>query len=53
MISLEKFQISNFWGSKNITLDFHSKFVILTGHNGSGKSTILEILHDSFSLMHD
>jgi len=53
MISIEKFKISNFWGSKNITLDFKNKFIILTGHNGSGKSTILELLHDSFSLIHN
>lgn len=53
MIRVERFQISNFWGSKNITLDFKSKFIILTGHNGSGKSTILELLHDSFSLIHN
>ncbi|HCJ5746112.1 TPA: AAA family ATPase [Escherichia coli] len=53
MMRLERFQISNFWGAKNLTLDLHSKFVILTGYNGSGKSTILELLHDSFSLAHD
>lgn len=53
MTRLERFQISKFWGSKDLTLDFRSNFVILTGHNGSGKSTILELLHDSFSLAHD
>lgn len=53
MTRLERFQISKFWGSKDLTLDFRSNFVILTGHNGSGKSTILELLHDSFSLAHN
>jgi len=53
MIRVERFQISNLWGSKNITLNFHKNFAILTGHNGSGKSTILEFLHDSFCLIHD
>ncbi|ANC38875.1 hypothetical protein A6V27_00010 [Hafnia alvei] len=53
MVNLDRFRITNFWGSRNITLDFNSKFVILTGHNGCGKSTILELLHDSFSLIHD
>lgn len=53
MIKLESLKISNLWADKKVNLTFKSNFVILTGHNGSGKSTILEYLHDSFSLIHD
>jgi len=53
MIKLDNFKIAKIWSEKNVNLNFSRNFVILTGHNGAGKSTILECLHDAFSLIHD
>ncbi|BEM16268.1 AAA family ATPase [Serratia marcescens] len=53
MIKLKEFNISHFWSEKNVKIKFNKKFSIITGHNGSGKSTVLEFLHDTFSLIHD
>lgn len=53
VIKLKEFNIANFWGEKSISINFKKNFTIITGHNGSGKSTVLELLHDTFSLTHN
>lgn len=53
MIKLREFNITHFWSERSVKLSFNKRFTIITGHNGSGKSTALEMLHDTFSLTHD
>ncbi|CAI0953875.1 ATP-binding protein [Serratia fonticola] len=53
MKRLKRFNIAKFWSDRSVSIDLEKNFTILTGHNGSGKTTALELLHDSFSLIHD
>ena len=45
----ERLQISGWRQFRNVEIDFHDRLTILTGSNGSGKSTILKILKCHFS----
>ncbi|HDY8020430.1 TPA: AAA family ATPase [Vibrio vulnificus] len=46
---LENFKIFNLWNREEISIDLHSQVTFLSGYNGSGKSTILNILFDTLS----
>ncbi|HDY92426.1 MAG TPA: hypothetical protein ENH67_07465 [Pseudoalteromonas sp.] len=49
MNKLEKLEILNLWDSENVTLEFNDNVTFLTGINGSGKSTVLNIIFDSLT----
>ena len=42
---VESFEITNLWGYRDIDLTFNRDVNIMIGPNGSGKTTILNILH--------
>ncbi len=42
---IESFKIDKLWGYRNIDLTFNNNVNILIGPNGSGKTTILNLLH--------
>ena len=42
---IESFEIRNLWGYRDIHVQFHRDVNILIGPNGSGKTTILNLLH--------
>ena len=42
---IESFKIEKLWGYRNIDLTFHKDINVLIGPNGSGKTTILNLLH--------
>lgn len=42
---IEKLVINGLWNNKNVDLEFKNNTMILVGENGSGKTTILRILH--------
>ncbi len=46
---IESFKISKLWGYLDIDLNFNSDVNILIGPNGSGKTTILNLLHSILS----
>lgn len=46
---LEKIHIYNLWGKKEIRIDFFDRVTFLTGYNGSGKSSILNIIFDTLN----
>ncbi|WP_180937263.1 AAA family ATPase [Vibrio fluvialis] len=53
-IELEKLhvkhiEILNLWGKEKISIPFKERITFLTGINGTGKSSILNILFDSFT----
>ena len=41
---LEKVMIFDFWGTKNITIDFNPGINFLIGVNGSGKTTVINMI---------
>ncbi|WDF91723.1 AAA family ATPase [Aeromonas hydrophila] len=47
---LNKVTIKNLWDKKPTEINFDKKVTILTGVNGSGKSSILNIIYDSLSI---
>ena len=47
---IESFKITKLWGYRDIDLAFNSDVNILIGPNGSGKTTILNLLHSILSL---
>jgi predicted ATPase len=49
MRKLEQLEILNLWDNESVTLDFFDKVTLLTGINGSGKSTILNIIYDALT----
>ncbi|CAK2038929.1 putative SMC protein [Vibrio crassostreae] len=42
-------EILNLWGKEKITIPFYEDVTLLTGSNGSGKSSLLNILFDSLN----
>ncbi|MGU5845740.1 AAA family ATPase [Aeromonas hydrophila] len=44
---LNKITINNLWGDKPIEINFEKNVTILTGINGSGKSSILNVIYDT------
>ena len=42
---IESFKVTKLWGYRDIDLTFHKDVNILIGPNGSGKTTILNLLH--------
>lgn len=42
---IESFKIDKLWGYQDINLTFHKDVNVLIGPNGSGKTTILNLLH--------
>ena len=47
-MGLKKIQISDWKQFRNVEIEFHPKLTVLTGANGSGKTTILNILAQHF-----
>ena len=47
---IESFKIEKLWGYRDIDLTFNDDVNILIGPNGSGKTTILNLLHSILSL---
>ena len=47
---IESFTIEKLWGYRNIDLTFDSNMNVLIGPNGSGKTTVLTLLHSILSL---
>lgn len=42
---IEKLHLEGFWGQYTVDIPFHGKVNILTGNNGAGKTTIMDILY--------
>lgn len=54
MINIDEISLANIWKAKkefNIKLD--RNFTVLTGYNGCGKTTVLDLVHASLSFLHD
>ncbi|UTV26400.1 AAA family ATPase [Photobacterium atrarenae] len=47
---LTELEILNLWGKDKISLSFKNNVTFLTGINGTGKSTILNIIYDTLNL---
>lgn len=47
---LNEFKVLNLWGKNSIEIKFDDRVTILTGLNGSGKSSLLNIIYDSLKL---
>lgn len=41
---IKKISITNFWGSRNFSIDLHSNINFFIGVNGSGKTTLINII---------
>ncbi|MEZ8292141.1 AAA family ATPase [Vibrio sp. 10N.237.312.B06] len=46
---LREFKVMNLWSDSSVELSFAKNVTILTGINGSGKSSILNIIYDSLN----
>jgi predicted ATPase len=49
MSTLNKFSIVGLWGDKDLTLNFHEDVNFLIGRNGSGKTTVINLLAAALS----
>lgn len=49
MNKLKELEILNLWDNEQVVLEFFDDVTLLTGINGSGKSTILNIIFDSLT----
>ena len=50
---LKKIEILNLWGKAPLEIKFDNRVTFLTGINGSGKSSVLNIIYDSLSIHKD
>lgn len=50
-MQLTSIEILNLWGQDKITLSFDDRVTFLTGINGSGKSSLLNIIYDTLNLI--
>lgn len=46
---IEKVEISGFWGDKNVSIPFHPDVNFLIGVNGSGKTTVINLIAAALS----
>jgi len=44
MFVIKRVEIDGFWGALNLRTDFHSNVNVFIGHNGTGKTTFINIL---------
>jgi len=44
MFVIKRVEIDGFWGTLNLSTDFHSNVNVFIGHNGTGKTTFINIL---------
>src|ERR1700737_4461099 len=49
MSTLKKFSITGLWGSKDLTLNLHEDVNFLIGTNGSGKTTVINLIAAALS----
>ena len=48
-VKLKKIYIDSFKGFKNFSMDINENITVLVGENGTGKTTILEIIYNILS----
>ncbi|HCU0382093.1 AAA family ATPase [Klebsiella pneumoniae] len=54
MINIDEVSFSNIWrAKKEFKIKLDRNFTVLTGYNGCGKTTVLDLLHASLSFLHD
>jgi predicted ATP-binding protein involved in virulence len=46
---LKTFTVHRLWGEKNLTLNFHEDINFLIGTNGSGKTTVINLIAAALS----
>src|SRR5258708_13538608 len=49
MSTLKKFSVTSLWGEKDLTLNFHDDVNFLIGTNGSGKTTVINLIAAALS----
>lgn len=49
---IKSLKVEDFFILKNFKIDFNNNFSVIIGENGSGKSTILELIADIFGHLH-
>ncbi|HHA2298996.1 TPA: AAA family ATPase [Enterobacter asburiae] len=54
MINIEEISLANIWkANKEFNFKLDRNFTVLTGYNGCGKTTVLDLIHASLSFLHD
>ncbi|HBS7157337.1 TPA: AAA family ATPase [Klebsiella pneumoniae] len=54
MINIDEVSFSNIWrAKKGFKIKLDRNFTVLTGYNGCGKTTVLDLLHASLSFLHN
>lgn len=54
MITIDEISFANIWGTnKEFIFKLDRNFTVLTGYNGCGKTTVLDLIHASLSFLHD
>ncbi|MBP5684490.1 MAG: AAA family ATPase, partial [Bacilli bacterium] len=49
---IKSLKVEDFFILKNFKIDFNNNFSVIIGENGSGKSTVLELIADIFGHLH-